>query len=68
MPQESHELLEIDSELAESLAQNEPAKFVQAARASLVGRTLRDQAIALARSGITSLAEVMRVSAQDETS
>ncbi|NDP49073.1 MAG: Flp pilus assembly complex ATPase component [Sulfuriferula multivorans] len=63
-----HELLEIDSELAESLAQNEPAKFVQAARASLVGRTLRDQAIALARSGITSLAEVMRVSAQDETS
>ncbi|MDP1864520.1 MAG: GspE/PulE family protein [Thiobacillus sp.] len=63
-----HELLEIDSTLAESLASNEPAKFVQAARESLLGRTLRDQAIALARSGVTSLAETMRVSAQDEAS
>lgn len=63
-----HELLEIDSELAQSLAGNEPARFVQAARESLVGRTLRDQAISLARAGITSLAEAMRVSAQDEAS
>ncbi|MGV8992244.1 MAG: GspE/PulE family protein [Thiobacillus sp.] len=63
-----HELLEIDSTLAESLASNEPARFVQAARESLLGRTLRDQAIALARSGVTSLAETMRVSAQDESS
>ncbi len=63
-----HELLEIDSTLAESLASNAPAKFVQAARESLLGRTLRDQAIALARSGVTSLAETMRVSAQDENS
>ncbi len=63
-----HELLEINTALAESLAHNEPARFVQAARAAMAGRTLRDQAIALAREGVTTLAEAMRVSAQDEAS
>ncbi len=63
-----HELLEINTALAESLAHNEPARFVQAARTVMVGRTLRDQAIALAREGVTTLAEAMRVSAQDEAS
>jgi MSHA biogenesis protein MshE len=63
-----HELLEINAALAENLAHNEPARFVQAARAAMAGRTLRDQAIALARSGVTTLAEAMRVSAQDEAS
>ena len=63
-----HELLEINTALAESLAHNEPARFVQAARAVMAGRTLRDQAIALAREGVTTLAEAMRVSAQDEAS
>jgi MSHA biogenesis protein MshE len=62
-----HELLEIDAMLADSLAREEPARFVATARASLAGRTLRDQALALARAGATSLAEAMRVSAQDET-
>ncbi len=61
-----HELLEIDAVLADSLAREEPARFVAAARASLAGRTLRDQALALVRAGATSLAEAMRVSAQDE--
>ena len=63
-----HELLEINSALAESLARKNPAEFVVAARAAMVGHTLRDQAIALARAGVTSLAEAMRASAQDETS
>jgi MSHA biogenesis protein MshE len=63
-----HELLEINAALAENLAHNEPARFVQAARAAMAGRTLRDQAIALAREGVTTLAEAMRVSAQDEAS
>ena len=63
-----HELLEINTALAENLAHNEPARFVQAARAAMAGRTLRDQAIALARDGVTTLAEAMRVSAQDEAS
>jgi MSHA biogenesis protein MshE len=63
-----HELLEINTALAESLAHNEPARFVQAARAVMAGRTLRDQSIALAREGVTTLAEAMRVSAQDEAS
>lgn len=63
-----HELLEINSVLAESLARKNPAEFVVAARAAMVGHTLRDQAIALARAGVTSLAEAMRASAQDETS
>ena len=63
-----HELLEINAALAENLARKNPAEFVAAARASMAGHTLRDQAIALARSGVTSLAEAMRASAQDETS
>jgi MSHA biogenesis protein MshE len=63
-----HELLEINTALAESLARKNPAEFVAAARASMAGHTLRDQAIALARAGVTSLAEAMRANAQDETS
>jgi MSHA biogenesis protein MshE len=63
-----HELLEINTALAENLARNDPAEFVAAARTAMAGHTLRDQAIALARAGVTSLAEAMRVSAQDETS
>ena len=63
-----HELLEINTALAESLARKNPAEFVAAARVSMAGHTLRDQAIALARTGVTSLAEAMRASAQDETS
>ncbi|MDP3583630.1 MAG: ATPase, T2SS/T4P/T4SS family [Thiobacillus sp.] len=62
-----HELLEINAALAESLARKNPAEFVAAARAALAGHTLRDQTIALARAGVTSLAEAMRASAQDET-
>ncbi len=62
-----HELLEINTVLAEILARNNPAEFVSAARASMAGHTLRDQALALARAGVTSLAEAMRASAQDET-
>jgi MSHA biogenesis protein MshE len=63
-----HELLEINTALAESLARNNPADFVSAARSAMAGHTLRDQAIALARAGVTSLAEAMRASNQDETS
>ena len=61
-----HELLEINTTLAESLARKNPAEFVVAARAAMAGHTLRDQAIALARAGVTSLAEAMRASTQDE--
>ncbi len=63
-----HELLEINTLLAESLARKNPAEFVAAARAAMTGHTLRDQAIVLARAGVTSLAEAMRASVQDETS
>ncbi|MBW8329847.1 MAG: GspE/PulE family protein [Thiobacillus sp.] len=61
-----HELLEINTALAESLARKNPAEFVVAARTAMAGHTLRDQAIALARAGVTSLAEAMRASTQDE--
>ena len=61
-----HELLEIDNTLANVLARNEPGAFVAAARDAMAGRTLRDQAIALARAGVTSLAEAMRASMQDD--
>ncbi|MFN3751886.1 MAG: GspE/PulE family protein [Thiobacillus sp.] len=61
-----HELLEMDGTLANALARSEPGAFVAAARAALAGQTLRDQAIALARAGATSLAEAMRASMQDD--
>ena len=61
-----HELLEINTSLAETLTSGDPAQFVLAARASLAGQTLREHALELARAGITSLAEAMRISAQDE--
>ena len=63
-----HELLEINTELAEGLARNHPAEFVTAARKAMGRETLRYQAIAMARAGVTTLAEAMRVSAQDEAS
>ena len=61
-----HELLEINTALAHSLARNQPAEFVMAARAAMAGHTLRDHAIALAQSGVTSLAEAMRASVEDD--
>jgi MSHA biogenesis protein MshE len=63
-----HELLEIDNRLANELTRKEPGAFVAAARTALAGHTLRDQAIALARAGVTSLAEAMRASMQDDAS
>ncbi len=63
-----HELLELSTALAESLARGDPAAFVAAAREEMLGRTLRDHALALARAGTTSLAEAMRASAQDDLS
>lgn len=63
-----HELLEINTALAQSLARNQPAEFVMAARAAMAGHTLRDHAIALAHSGVTSLAEAMRASVEDDAS
>ena len=63
-----HELLEINTALAHSLARNQPAEFVMAARAAMAGHTLRDHAIALAQSGVTSLAEAMRASVEDDAS
>jgi MSHA biogenesis protein MshE len=60
-----HEWLEFDAALAERLAHGDPASFVAAARAALAGHTLRDNALALARAGITTLAEAMRASTQD---
>ena len=61
-----HELLEINTALAYKLARNQPAEFVMAAREAMAGRTLRDHAIALAQSGVTSLAEAMRASVEDD--
>jgi MSHA biogenesis protein MshE len=63
-----HELLEINTALAHNLARNQPAEFVLAARAAMAGHTLRDHAIALAQSGVTSLAEAMRASVEDDAS
>jgi MSHA biogenesis protein MshE len=57
-----YELLEIDYSLADALRRNDPAGFEDGARAQDGYRTLVQNALDYAREGITSLAEVMRLS------
>ena len=57
-----YELLEIDYPLADALRRNDPAAFENAARQQQGYRPLADSALDLAREGVTSLAEVMRLS------
>lgn len=61
-----YELLEMTGELARAAGANDPARFVEAARAQIAGKSLRDNAIRLAMSGRTTLAEAIRVVSQAE--
>ncbi len=57
-----YELLDIDYALADALRRNDPAGFENGARAQAGYRPLIDNALDYARQGLTSLAEVMRLS------
>jgi MSHA biogenesis protein MshE len=61
-----YELLEIDYTLADALRRNDPAGFENAARAQPGYKPLMLNALDYARQGITSIAEVMRLSGMVE--
>ncbi len=61
-----YEMLEMTLPLAEAAAHHDSARFMQAARESIRGKTLMDHALEQMRLGHTSVAEVMRISNQVE--
>ena len=61
-----YEMLEMTESLADAANAPDPSQFLKAAHAQMAGQTLRDQAIALAGRGKTTVAEAMRVSNQFE--
>jgi MSHA biogenesis protein MshE len=61
-----YEMLEMTPALAQAANQTDPRDFLLAARQAMAGQTLGYNALALARSGKTSLAEAVKVSNQGE--
>ncbi len=61
-----YEMLEVTTEVADAANNPDPAYFLAVARRQMAGHTLRTHAVALARSGKTTVAEAMRVSNQIE--
>lgn len=59
-----YEMLEMTPALAQAANHADPREFLLAARQAIVGQTLGHHALALARGGLTSLAEAVRVSHQ----
>jgi MSHA biogenesis protein MshE len=59
-------MLEMTRPVVEAANQPEPAHFVEAARAQMQGRMLKDHAVQLVISGRTTVEEAMRVSTQLE--
>ncbi|MEL4178956.1 GspE/PulE family protein [Roseateles sp. PN1] len=57
-----YEMLEMNADMAVAVQRGDAAGFMQAARLSLKGKTLADRALALVKSGKTSLSEAMRIS------
>jgi MSHA biogenesis protein MshE len=61
-----YEMLEMDSELAALANSDDPGRFIAAAEKRMAGSMLRDSAARLALTGKTTLAEAMRVTAQED--
>jgi MSHA biogenesis protein MshE len=59
-----YEMLEMTRRVVESANHADPARFLEAARTQMGGRTLRRHATALAAQGRTSVEEAMRISTQ----
>jgi MSHA biogenesis protein MshE len=60
------EMLEMSQPLAEAATHHDSTHFLQAARATMQGKTLLDRALEQMRLGRTTVAEVMRISSQVE--
>jgi MSHA biogenesis protein MshE len=56
-----YEMLEFTPELADAAGHSDPAHFIRAAQEAMRGAMLKDQALAHAARGRTSLAEAMRI-------
>jgi MSHA biogenesis protein MshE len=61
-----YELLDMSAELVQAAHRSDSETFTRLARQQMAGKTLKDQAIALALAGRTTLTEVMRVASQTE--
>jgi MSHA biogenesis protein MshE len=61
-----YEMLEMDGELAALANSEDPGRFIEAAEKRMAGRLLSDNAVQLALTGKTTIAEAMRVTAQLE--
>ena len=61
-----YEMLEMTQPLVEAAAHHDANHFMQAARASMRGKTLLDHALGEMKQGHTSVAEIMRISNQVE--
>ena len=56
-----YEFIEMTQELVDAMNDDDPARFTQAGRRQMAGRTLRRDALRLAAAGSTSIDEAMRV-------
>lgn len=56
-----YEMLEIDTEMALAITHSDSQSFMRASRERLRGKTLADGALALVRSGKTTVSEAMRI-------
>jgi MSHA biogenesis protein MshE len=61
-----YELLDMSPDLVQAIGHRDPTVFMRAAQTRLAGHTLRSNALALAATGKTTLAEAMRVTSQFE--
>jgi MSHA biogenesis protein MshE len=61
-----YEMLEMSHDLIKALHSQDANRFTEVAKAQLAGHTLRGQAVKLASTGRTSLAEAIRVSSHTE--
>ena len=59
-----YEFIEMTQELVDAMNDDDPARFTQAGRRQMAGRTLRRDALRLAAIGRTSIDEAMRVGTQ----
>jgi MSHA biogenesis protein MshE len=59
-----YEMLEMTRPVVEAANQNDPARFVAAAREQMQGQTLKDHAVDLVVRGKTTVEEAMRISTQ----
>jgi MSHA biogenesis protein MshE len=61
-----YEMLEMSQAIADASAHEEASRFMEVAREHLKGKTLLDAALAQMQAGITTVAEVMRITNQLE--